>query len=195
MIAFLLTSPVLNSNQITDKLPDESLLVNELSSGDLQAFAKLYKMYAGALYGIINKIVCQQETAEDLLQDTFMKIKKGISAYDPSKSRLFTWISRIARNTAIDHLRLKNSKGTRLSQPLEDSEYELDRSHTCSFNPDKIGIKQLLSDLSGSQQEIIDLVYYRGFTHEEVAKLLNMPIGTVKTKVRMSIQKLRSRFN
>ncbi|PWS28002.1 RNA polymerase subunit sigma [Pedobacter yonginense] len=194
MIAFILTTPSVKSLQKLS-LPDETVLAEGLISGQYGAFNQLYKMYAPALLGIINKIVLQQETAEDLLQDTFIKIRKYASSYDPSKSRIFTWISRIAKNTALDHLRLKMNKDGAKNISLDFVSAELDTNYTHSFNPETIGLKSLFNTLNSKQKEIIDLIYFKGYTHEEVAEKLNMPIGTVKTRIRMSIQKLRLSFN
>lgn len=194
MIAFILTKPIVKSIKKLS-LPDETVLAEGLVSGNFDAFNQLYKMYAPSLLGIINKIVQQQETAEDLLQDTFIKIRKYASSYDPAKSRIFTWISRIAKNTALDHLRLKMNKDGAKNISLDFVSAELDANYTNSFNPETIGLKSLFNSLNSKQKEIIDLIYYKGYTHEEVAEKLNMPIGTVKTRIRMSIQKLRMSFN
>ncbi|MBC6110293.1 RNA polymerase sigma factor [Pedobacter fastidiosus] len=194
MIAFILTPPNIKPlKQAT--LPNETLLAEGLVSGSFDAFNQLYKMYAPSLLGVISKIVQQQETAEDLLQDTFIKIRKYASSYDPSKSRIFTWISRIARNTALDYLRLKMNKDGAKNISLDFVSAELDTNYTNSFNPEVIGLKNLFNSLNSKQREIIDLIYYKGYTHEEVAEKLSMPIGTVKTRIRMSIQKLRMSFN
>ncbi|PWS32524.1 RNA polymerase sigma factor [Pedobacter paludis] len=194
MIAFILATPNLKLKN-KPALPDETLLAEGLVSGSFDAFNQLYKMYAPSLLGIIHKIVQQQETAEDLLQDTFIKIRKYASSYDPAKSRIFTWISRIAKNTALDHLRLKINKDGAKNISLDVVSAELDTNYTNTFNPEVIGLKTLFSSLNCKQREIIDLIYYKGYTHEEVAEKLNMPVGTVKTRIRTSIQKLRMSFN
>lgn len=156
---------------------------------------RLYRHHSADLLYTILKIVPHQETAEDLLHDTFMKVKSCIHLYEPEKSRLVTWSKTIARNLAVDHLRLKSSRNSKLNQPLEFSEEELGQNYICNYNTDQIGIRQLIKVLSAEQIEIIDLYYYKGFTHEEVAQAMNIPLGTIKTRIRTSIQKLRRYFN
>ncbi|WP_316807783.1 sigma-70 family RNA polymerase sigma factor [Pedobacter agri] len=194
MIAFILTKP--NSKSIIDVpsiVTAEHLLVNDLLKNDLSAFNKFYKMYAPNLMGVIMKIVNQQETAEDLLQEVFLKIRKSLHTYDEKKSRLFTWMLNITRNTALDHLRKKSYRQEKTNVFFEDVTIELE-AHTFSMNTDAIGIKKLLEQLSPKQKLVLDLAYYQGYTHEEIAERLSMPVGSVKTSLRQAIISLRVIF-
>lgn len=194
MIAFL---PQFNhSKQKSNLAPMVSFeedLVCGLKNGDKTAVEKLYKMYAPSLLGIIARIVKFDEIAEDVLQDTFLKIWKSIAQYDSAKGKLFTWMANIARNTAIDQIRSKHyTHGAKTDDITEMPTGILDHFQ---LNLDTIGLKQLMLNLKPDQKKIIDLFYFEGYTHVEVAEKLNIPLGTVKTKIRHAIIALRQYFN
>lgn len=154
----------------------------------------LYKNYSAALYGIIFRIVKYDEVAEDALQDTFIKIWKNIESYDSEKGRLFTWMANLAKNTAIDYVRNKSYVNYAATDEISSvSAHKLDK-HKISFNIDAIGLEKLISTLSLEQKEMIKLFYYSGYTQVEIAERLEIPLGTVKTKLRQAIIKLRSFF-
>lgn len=147
----------------------------------------LYDQYSPALYGVILRIVQSQPTAEDVLQETFVKIWKNADAYDASKGRLFTWMISIARNCAIDYTRSKGYK----QQVRAQGNFVNKEEQTDTFDTDHIGLKEIVAKLEPGNQEIIDLVYFQGYTPAETAEKLNMPLGTVKTKIRSALQLLR----
>ncbi|TCD26400.1 hypothetical protein EZ456_13980 [Pedobacter psychrodurus] len=114
MIAFILTQPNLESLvHCKDRTNGQQILLARLRGEEVKAFNELYIMYSTNLLGVILKIVDQQEIAEDLLQEVFLKIKKSISTYDEIRSRLFTWMLNISRHTAIDYIRLRSTWGFR----------------------------------------------------------------------------------
>ena len=196
MVAFILA----NSNQeiIQQPVPhkNEEDLIIGLKSHNKQAIDHLYKMYAGSLYGIIKRIVKFDEIAEDTLQDTFVKIWKSIEKYDASKGRLFTWMANLAKNVAIDQVRNKNYvKQGKTVDIAEVANGAMDQHSTTIFKPETIGIKQLIAELTPDQQSVLNLIYFNGYTHVEVAETLGIPLGTVKTRLRLSIVALRGYFN
>lgn len=164
-----------------------------LVSGDKNVMEHLYDMYSGALYGICLKIVKDSEIAQDVLQDSFIKIWKNGGKYEPSKGRLFTWMLNIARNTAIDHLRSKAMKYE--IQNIDNNVSVIERENAQTLNVDTIGLKQHLDRLRKEDREVIDLAYFGGFTQEEVAEKLSIPLGTVKTRARRALTDLRKLFN
>ncbi|RZL46802.1 MAG: sigma-70 family RNA polymerase sigma factor [Pedobacter sp.] len=198
MLAFLLpVQKVENQPLRLVKSPSfEDILVSDLKSGDASAIQTLYKMYAGSLNGIIKRIIKFDEVAEDVLQDTFAKIWKSIDQYDPSKGKLFTWMANVAKNMAIDQVRSKGYVNLGKTDDINDLSIEnLDFSTHTVINQETIGIKQLLVHLNLDQQNIIELIYFKGFTHVQASEILNIPLGTVKTKLRLAILKLRRYFN
>jgi len=195
MLAFILTaSPAPCGNTIKSADRAENELVSALVAGHTKALEKLYHSYSASLLGVISKIVKQDNVAEDVLQETFLKIWTSIGQYDSTKGRLFTWMARLAKNKAIDHLR---SRGEINSQRNEDIDYlsiEVNQLHQIQYNPEHIGLKQLINVLSPSQMLVLEMVYFQGYTQTEAAQVLNIPVGTVKTRIRTAIKTLRTFF-
>ena len=184
---------VLSFNQLLEPKTkyNEEQLVLLLNEQNNDAFNYLYDHYSGALFTIINQIVPDKDTAGDVLQEVFINIWKKINTYDATKGRLFTWMLNIARNAAIDKIRSKGYRDTQRHQPIVESETG---NMPTSSNPSMsdVGLKRLLTKLSEESRKLIDLSYFQGFTHEEIAKMLGIPLGTVKTRIRTAIIQLRS---
>ncbi len=155
----------------------------------------LYDMYSSSLYGIIFRIVQHEEIAEDLLQDTFVRIWNSFSSYDASKGRLFTWMVNIARNISIDKTRSKDFRNSSKTEDIENNVLSLEMQADNTLNPETMGLKELVAKLKPEQKIILDMVYFRGFTHAEVSEELEIPLGTVKTRLRNAIISLRKVFN
>lgn len=173
----------------------EILLVENLKSRDDLTFNKLYLDYSPALLGIIFRIVRQEAEAEDVLQETFIKISNSLHLYDPDKSRLFTWLARIAKNKALDHIKSANSRHYSNMIDLDQMMAEaISGSYSINYNIELIGLKELIICLSKSQKEIIDLIYFQGYTQTEVAEKLNMPLSTVKLRIKSGVTALRGFF-
>jgi RNA polymerase sigma-70 factor (ECF subfamily) len=176
-------------------------LVASLKSGDQAAIGFLYDNYSAALFGVIVRIVethppspSDRENAEDVLQDVFVKIWRNISSYDPSKGKLYTWLINIARNTAIDSLRVKDHKLKSKIQSIDNSVRSINRQYSVSIHPDHIGLKTLVDKMKPEHKQLIDKLYFEGYTQEEAAEELKIPLGTVKTRARTAISQLRELF-
>lgn len=169
--------------------------MSALRNRDKIAIEALYDMYSAALFGVISRIVTDEPTAEDVLQETFVKIWNSFSGYSPEKGRLFTWIVNIARNLAIDKIRSKDFKNQNKNRELENNVTFIDEQRNTVYKPELLGIKDLVDTLRPEQKLILDLVYFKGYTHVEAADELGLPLGTVKTRLRMAIQQLRKHFN
>lgn len=157
------------------------------------AYEKLYDMYSGSLNGVIYSVVGDEETARDILQDTFVKIWENIRLYDEKKGRLFTWMLNIARNNAIDHLRSGSAK-IRRNQVASDTlkpHVQEKIGGSSSMNVDTIGVREMLDLLSHEQRTVIEKAYFEGLTRENIAEELGIPVGTVKTQLRMALIRLR----
>lgn len=173
----------------------EEELVSKLKAQDTLAIRALYDMYSGALLGVISRIIPQTEVAEDLLQETFIKIWNSAGSYDNSKGRLFTWMMNIARNLSIDKLRSKDFRNAGKNQDIENNVDFIDSQKEITFNADLLGIKDMVTALKPEFNDVLDMVYFKGYTHVEAAEELNLPLGTVKTRIRMAIMELRKNFN
>ena len=168
----------------------EQELVVLLNQQDNDAFNYLYDHYSGALFTIINQIVPDKDTASDVLQEVFVNIWRKIDTYDETKGRLFTWMLNIARNAAIDKVRSKGYRDNQRTQPIAEGESGLAMSSNPMVND--VGLKKVLTTLNEEYRKLIDLSYFQGFTHEEIAKMMGIPLGTVKTRIRTAISQLRT---
>lgn len=169
----------------------EEVLIAELKTKSRKAFDYLYDNYSPALYGVIKNIVKDEQTANDVLQEAFVKIWNGIAGYEPSRARLYTWMINIARNQAIDKLRSGNTLSRKENNDFIRKETE--NSKQLPF-VEGIGLRKLIEELEEEQKQIIDLLYYKGYTQSEAAEALNIPLGTVKSRVRLAMVKLRKFF-
>jgi RNA polymerase sigma factor (sigma-70 family) len=170
----------------------EQELVAALKARDNKAFAFLYDNYAGALYSIIRQIITDNsELAGDVLQEVFINIWRKIESYDQSKGRLFTWMLNIARNAAIDTRRSKSYQNSQKNQELPDNVYKGASNQTTQQNIDNIGLKKVLEKLKPEHRVLVELAYFKGFTHEEIAEMMTIPLGTVKTRIRNALLQLR----
>ena len=156
-----------------------------------KAFTYLYDNYSGALYGIIHSIIAETETANDVLQEVFINIWTKIESYDPAKGRLFTWMLNIARNAAIDKIRSKGFRDSQKNQPISEN-VDLSVGPASYAVISDVGLKKMISKLREEQRTLLDLSYFKGYTHEEIAKAMNIPLGTVKTRIRSALIQLRT---
>jgi RNA polymerase sigma-70 factor (ECF subfamily) len=178
-------------NQQTDNRETE--MKQCLLNNDQRLFSKLYDNYSAALFSLILKWIKDKETAENLLQDVFVKAWRNRELYDSSKGKIFTWLYNITRNICIDHLRSKAYKKSRVSV-LSDNISALIPGNNDSMTPDTIGLRKLVNTLRSEEKEVIELMYFKGFTQKEIATLMNTPLGTVKTRMSRAIKNLRYYF-
>ncbi|MFD1095657.1 RNA polymerase sigma factor [Salegentibacter chungangensis] len=166
-------------------------LILELQQGNEKAFERIYQLYSESTYGIIFSIVKDEGIAEEVLQDVFMKIWNNASSYSPDKGRFFTWILNIARNASIDKIRSKSYKNKKQNLKADNFVDILEHKSNFSATIDAIGIKKYINILEPVCKKLIDFLFFKGFTQKETAEELGMPLGTVKTRNRVCIQKLR----
>ena len=155
----------------------------------------LYDRYSGALYGVISRIVKNEDVAEEVLQDVFLKIWDKISAYDATKGKLFTWMLNIARNQAIDKTRSKEISKGKKTDDIDNLVGKIDRAEYAELPVEAIGLKEVLLKLRDEQRFIIEKIYLQGYTQSEVAEEFNIPLGTVKTRTRLAMVELRTMLN
>ena len=170
---------------------NEQELVTALRLRDDQAFSYLYDNYSGALYSIIKQIIKDTELANDVLQEVFINIWRRIESYDATKGRLFTWMLNIARNASIDTIRSKGFQNTQKNQELSNNVDINVSSQVMTPDTDNIGLRKTLGNLKNEHRILIELAYFKGYTHEEIAKIEGIPLGTVKTRIRNALLQLR----
>jgi RNA polymerase sigma factor (sigma-70 family) len=167
----------------------ESELVMLLREKSQHAFGYLYDNYAGALKAVILTITGEDEAANDVLQEVFVKIWRQIGSYDAAKGRLYTWMLNIARNAAIDQIRSRGFQNSRQNQELTENVH--DQAGSAEIKTDQIGLKKVVYSLKQEYRVLVELSYFQGYTQDEIAKMLNIPLGTVKTRLRTALIQLR----
>jgi RNA polymerase sigma factor (sigma-70 family) len=162
-------------------------LVRRLQNRDEQALAFLYDQYSGALLGIIVRILNNREVAEDILQKTMLKVWNGIQSFDAEKSSLYTWMATIARNAAIDQKRLKSFQNQEKTETIDALVHQPQSDQT---NTAGIDVQKLTADLDPKYKDVLDHIYLLGYTQQETSEQLGIPLGTVKTRLRLAIKAL-----
>lgn len=173
----------------------EEELVELLQSRSRKAFDALYTNYSDALFGVISRVITDEKLAQDILQEVFVKIWDRFDSYDASKGRLFTWMLNIARNASIDATRSKQFGKDRKTNSIENSVDIAWNDNSEQSKTDFIGVQKFLDQLRPEYRQLIDMIYFEGYTHAEAAEELELPLGTVKTRVRSAIIELRNNLN
>jgi RNA polymerase sigma factor (sigma-70 family) len=171
------------------KQPDD--LIRDMQEGDHVAFSRLYTMYSNAIFGVIVPIVKDKLIAEEVLQDVFVKVWNHSSSYSFEKGRFYTWLLNIARNKAIDVTRSKAYKNSSKNSTTENFVDIIKGHDDLSRKTDSIGIETFLAALKPYCVQLLELLYFKGYTQAETAKELDTPLGTIKTRARNCIGELR----
>jgi len=169
------------------KPADTTMLVQMIKSHSKRGFTILYDNYSTSLYNALIKIVRRSEVAEELLQDTFVKIWKNIERFDDTKGTLFTWMLNIARNLAIDYLRSTSCKNQLQNVNIElfflHQNYPAN-IHLRNNEVDYKDFKKKALQIEQKYAEVIEKICFQGYTQNQTSELLNLPLGTVKTRAR-----------
>lgn len=167
---------------------DNNQVLSLIKEKDEKGLNYLYDNYSASLNGIIVRIVENDKAAEEVLQQTFLKIWEKINLYDPKKSTLFTWMARIARNSAIDLKRTKKFKQNHVTESWQDMHNDSKLTHNDNA---KIDTQKILMLIEPKYKTVIDCIYLQGYSHSEAAKKLDLPLGTVKSRIRNGLKELR----
>lgn len=166
-------------------------LIKRFQDKDVKAFEELHKMYANSMQSVIFNILNDEEVTEEVLQDVFLKAWKKSHSYQPSKGKIFTWLLNIARHAAIDKLRSKGFKKAKLRIECTTILTNHHSHDNLDLKVNAIGLRGFIDQLEHKYKDLINLLYFQGYTHKEAAKEMQMPIGTIKTNSRKSIFVLR----
>lgn len=170
------------------------ILIHQLKARDQRAFSQLYDMYAESILGVVHTIVNDQPLAEEVLQDTFLKVWDKADQYNPKKGRFFTWILNIARNKAIDKTRSKAFKQGQKSTDLENFKNVIRANSEKDKQEEADLIKKTVDKLKPLCVKLIDMLFFKGFTQEQTAESLETPLGTIKSRSRSCLKDLRNNF-
>lgn len=167
-------------------------LIQSIAAGDQQALRVLYAMSHRIVFTLIVRITANRDTAEELTIDIFHDIWQGASRYDPARGTVLGWIMMQARSRAIDRLRFDNRKRRKDSDnPKPTEEAVADPRDVIGLREQAKFLRAALSELTSDEREAIEITFFAGCTHVEAAERLNQPLGTVKTRIRSGLRKLR----
>ncbi len=193
----------MGENAASARRPDEATSVPDLEllerirRGDSSALDALYARYASPVYSLVWKILQSPDEAEDVALDVFWQIWRQAGRYDPSRGAPPAWIFTVARSRAIDRLRARRRREDRTIS-IDDPATNLDPlderagpDHVASFRQARDAVRGALGTLSSPQREAIELAFFKGLTHVEIADRLKQPLGTIKTRIRQGLIRLR----
>jgi RNA polymerase sigma-70 factor (ECF subfamily) len=172
----------------------DAALVHLLLQNDVNAFEKLYDKYSRVVYSLVLRIVQQSGPAEEVVQDVFLQVWRNSAQYDANRGPFFPWLITLARNRALDSLRLKSERQRRLENQTDELfsvvvapqyEKELDEKRRAER------IRTLVGGLKPEQKRAIELAYFQGLSHSEIAAELKEPLGTVKSWIRNGLIRLK----
>lgn len=165
-------------------------LIQRIRHRDQNALLELYQAYGALVYGLALRVLQNTGWAEEVTQDIFLKIWQQPERWNPALGQFNSWLLTITRNAAIDRLRKeRRPSASQIEQAATAPTYS---SSDDTLWYDSQVLHKLLEQLPTEQRQLIDLAFYQGYTHSELAENLNLPLGTVKTRLRMGLQKLRS---
>lgn len=170
----------------------EKHIIALLNEGDQRAIPLIYEHYADALYGVIRKVLKDENLAEDALQESLIKIWKNGKKYDASKAKLFTWLYRIARNTSIDKVR---SLRLKYDREVQINETNVSKLPTQGLNQDAIDLKKHVGSLEDKYQMVLRALFFEGMTQQEASEELNIPLGTVKSRLKIGLRELKKIYD
>jgi len=182
-----------DSREVSSRDQDWAALIDKIADGDQSALTTLYDSTSRLVFGLILRVVSDRATAEEVLLDVYTQIWRQAGSYDRKRGAPLAWMMTIARTRGID--RLRSSKADLTREPLETST----EVTATTPNPEDASVasergrlvRSALDTLSAEQREVIELAYYSGLSHSEIALRLNQPLGTVKTRTRLGMMKLR----
>ncbi len=169
-------------------------LIRWMATGDRGAFGRFYDRYAPMAFGVIRRIVREPADASEVLQDVFWEAWLGAGSYDPQRGSPEAWIVMRARTRAIDRVRSVRKRSEVFGAPLADAAAAPSAEpggDISTRTADRVTMKSALDELPDPQREVIELAYWNGFTQVEIAERLRQPLGTVKTRMRLGLERLK----
>jgi RNA polymerase sigma-70 factor (ECF subfamily) len=177
-------------------LADEDL-ISFVGQGDAEAFATLYDRHSHAAFSLAYRMMGERQASEDLAQDAFLKVWRSATSFRPERGSVRTWLLSIVRNRGIDQLRSLAS-GRRTQEKIEAfaPKSQLNDAFAQTWrNLQREQVREVLKTLPSEQSKVLELAYCSGYTHVEIAEFLDLPLGTVKGRMRLGLKKKRNYFD
>lgn len=171
---------------------DDALLVSRLEAGDAEALRVLYERYGRLVFGMTYRLLGDRQAAEECTQDVFVSVWRNARGYDPSRARVSTWLLAIARNRAIDATRRRAARPVDPQADVWTTEETPDTALLVTQADEAQRVAAAMAELPDAQREAVLLAYFDGLSHTEIAERLELPVGTVKSRIRLALDRLRA---
>jgi RNA polymerase sigma-70 factor (ECF subfamily) len=171
---------------------DDSVLVRRIDEGDPDALRTLYERYGGIVFGMTYRLLGDRQTAEECTQDVFVSVWRTARGFDPDRARVSTWLMSIARNRAIDATRRRAARPVDPYEEVVSVDESPDTAELVSSADEASRVAAAMAELPDVQREALSLAYFDGLSHTEIAERLHLPVGTVKGRIRLALDRLRA---
>lgn len=176
--------------------PEDEVLAQRIAAHDAEAFTRLYDRHADLIYSVALRVLADPTLAQDTTQDVFLRLWRNPGAYDPARGRFVSWLVSVARNRAVDEVRMRGRRRGREvgddagADDAPDSRAE-DPQRAVQVQADRLAVRRAMAQLPQDQRVALEMAYFSGLTQHEIAERLNQPLGTIKTRTRLAMRKLR----
>ncbi len=182
------------------KLPDDIVLISQIAASQPAALSQLYDRYGRLVFSLAIRITGDEALAEEITQDVFMQVWDKARTYQAEQGKVLTWLTSVARNRAIDVYRRRNARPEGHRVILDDYQwFDLEDGFVVESSVEthqiQLEVRKAISQLPDDQRKALGLAYFQGLTHQEISEILKEPLGTIKTRIRLGMQKLRDVFN
>lgn len=176
---------------------DDAILLRQIASGQESAVEALYDRYNRLVFSVALAVVGDRSVAEEVTLDVFVHVWRGAKTYDPARAKVSTWLVAIARHHAIDVLRWQSARLDSKSlfledMPLQDDPNPSDPEEQAELSMERKVVQGAMAELPSDQRQALFLAFFKGYSHQQIAEVLHQPLGTVKTRIRLAMQKLRT---